>query len=228
MNGYEALVRWQHPEFGLIYPGEFIDIAEKTGQICSIGEWCMRAACQYAAGWQNENKISVNLSPVQFKQQNVLKLVEQTLHDTGLPPERLELEITEGVLIENMGSIISILEIFSEMGISIALDDFGTGFSSLSYLTTIPFNKIKIDKSFVDEIEKGSAVTPIIRMIIGLGRDLGATVTAEGVENPEQHASLRAAGCHQGQGYLYGKPIPKILKTGVVMDDKDVWPSFAN
>ncbi|MBL4891751.1 MAG: EAL domain-containing protein [Rhizobiaceae bacterium] len=214
INGYEALVRWQHPELGLIYPDQFIGLAEKTGQINALGDWCLRTACENAMSWPNEDKISVNLSPVQFKRQDVLRMVETALWDTGLPPERLELEITESVLIIGTDSVITTLKTLSEMGVSIALDDFGTGFSSLSYLTTFPFNKIKIDKSFVDELVKGTEVTPIIRMIIGLGRSLNATITAEGIETSNQHALLRAAGCHQGQGYIYGKPLPEILEAG--------------
>lgn len=212
--GYEALVRWQHPEFGLIYPDRFIGIAEKSGQINALGEWCLRTACEYAMSWPGEEKISVNLSPVQFKRQNVLEMVEAVLRDTGLPAERLELEITESVLIVSVETVAATLKSLAEIGVSIALDDFGTGFSSLSYLTTFPFNKIKIDKSFVDELVTGSEVTPIIRMIIGLGRSLNATITAEGIETSNQHALLRAAGCHQGQGYFYGKPSPEIPDLG--------------
>lgn len=214
INGYEALVRWQHPEFGLIFPDEFIGLAEKTGQINALGEWCLRTACEYAMSWPGEEKISVNLSPVQFKRQNIFAMVEHALQDTGLPAERLELEITESVLIIGADSVVATLQMLSDMGVSIALDDFGTGFSSLSYLTMFPFNKIKIDKSFVDVLVKGSEVTPIIRMIISLGRSLNATITAEGIETSNQHALLRAAGCHQGQGYIYGKPLPEILEAG--------------
>ncbi|MFK5978470.1 MAG: EAL domain-containing protein [Rhizobiaceae bacterium] len=213
VNGYEALVRWQHPVLGLILPDQFIGLAEKTGQIYALGDWCLRTACEYAVTWPNEDKISVNLSPVQFKRQDIVKMVEVALWDTGLPPERLELEITESVLISGADSVITTLQTLVDMGVSIALDDFGTGFSSLSYLMTFPFNKIKIDKTFVDELEKGSEVTPIIRMIVGLGRSLNATITAEGIESPNQHALLRAVGCHQGQGYLYGKPQSEILET---------------
>ena len=216
VNGYEALVRWQHPERGLIYPDHFISLAEETGQINALGDWCLRTACEYAMSWPNEHKISVNLSPVQFKRQNILQMVETALWDTGLPPERLELEITESVLIIGTNSVITTLQTLADMGVSIALDDFGTGFSSLSYLTTFPFSKIKIDKSFVDELGNGSEVTPIIRMIIGLGRSLNATINAEGIESPNQHALLRAAGCDQGQGYIYGKPQPKILEASEV------------
>lgn len=214
INGYEALVRWQHPELGLIYPDQFIGLAEDTGQICALGEWCLRTACEYAMGWPGEEKISVNLSPVQFKRQNILAMVETVLRETGLPAERLELEITESVLIIGVDSVTTTLRTLVDMGVSIALDDFGTGFSSLSYLTTFPFSKIKIDKSFVDDLVSGSEVTPIIRMIIGLGRSLNATITAEGIETSNQHVLLRAAGCHQGQGYIYGRPQPEILDAG--------------
>lgn len=213
INGYEALIRWQHPQFGLVSPIQFIAIAEETGQVSAIGEWVLRTACEYATLWPNKEKISVNLSPVQFKRQDVVAMVDRALRDTGLAPTRLELEITESVLIQSADSVTLVLETLAEMGVSIALDDFGTGFSSLSYLTTFPFNKIKIDKSFIDDIGKNSEVTAIISMIISLGRSLNAVITAEGIEDSRQHELLRAAGCDQGQGYMYGKPLPHILET---------------
>ena len=211
INGYEALVRWQHDELGMISPFQFIGLAEETGQISEIGEWVLRTACEYACEWPNQEKISVNLSPIQFKRQDVSTMVKKVLWGTGLPPERLELEITESVLIQSTDSVIIVLRTLAEMGVSIALDDFGTGFSSLSYLTTFPFNKIKIDKSFIDNLGKDSEVTAIVAMIVGLGRNLDTVITAEGIEEFRQHELLRASGCDQGQGYLYGKPQPQIL-----------------
>ncbi len=211
INGYEALVRWQHDELGLISPFQFIGLAEETGQISEIGEWVLRTACEYACKWPNKEKISVNLSPIQFKRQDVSTMVKRVLWGTGLEPERLELEITENVLIQSTDSVIIVLRTLAEMGVSIALDDFGTGFSSLSYLTTFPFNKIKIDKTFIDNLGKDSEVTAIVAMIVGLGRNLDTVITAEGIEEFRQHELLRASGCDQGQGYLYGKPQPQIL-----------------
>lgn len=211
VSGYEALVRWQHDELGMVSPFQFISLAEETGQISEIGEWVLRTACKYAAGWPNKEKISVNLSPVQFKRQDVSTMVKRVLWETGLQPERLELEITESVLIQSTDSVIITLRTLAEMGISIALDDFGTGFSSLSYLTTFPFNKIKIDKSFIDNLGKDSEVTAIVAMIIGLGRNLDTVIVAEGIEEFRQHELLRASGCDQGQGFLYGRPEALIL-----------------
>lgn len=210
--GYEALVRWQHDELGQISPLDFIGLAEETGQINEIGEWVLKTACEYAVTWPNNEKVSVNLSPVQFKRQDIITMVKKILWETGLEPERLELEITESVLIQSTDSVIITLRTLAEMGISIALDDFGTGFSSLSYLTTFPFNKIKIDKSFIDDLGKDTETTAVIAMIVGLGRSLNTVITAEGIENSNQHELLRASGCDQGQGYLYGKPLPEILE----------------
>ncbi len=212
INGYEALVRWQHEELGMISPFQFIGLAEETGQISEIGEWVLRTACEYALSWPNKEKISVNLSPVQFKRQDVSTMVKRVLWDTGLDPQRLELEITENVLIQSTDSVIIVLRSLAEMGVSIALDDFGTGFSSLSYLTTFPFNKIKIDKTFIDDLGKDSEVTAIVAMIVGLGRSLDTIITAEGIEEFRQHELLRASGCDQGQGYFYGRPQPLILE----------------
>jgi len=212
INGYEALVRWQHEELGMISPFQFIGLAEETGQISEIGEWVLKTACEYALSWPNKEKISVNLSPVQFKRQDVSTMVKRVLWETGLDPQRLELEITENVLIHSTDSVIIVLRSLAEMGVSIALDDFGTGFSSLSYLTTFPFNKIKIDKTFIDDLGKDSEVTAIVAMIVGLGRSLDTVITAEGIEEFRQHELLRASGCDQGQGYFYGRPQPLILE----------------
>ncbi len=212
INGYEALVRWQHKELGMISPFQFIGLAEETGQISEIGEWVLRTACEYALLWPNKEKVSVNLSPVQFKRQDVSTMVKRVLWETGLDPQRLELEITENVLIQSTESVIIILRSLAEMGVSIALDDFGTGFSSLSYLTTFPFNKIKIDKSFIDDLGKDTEVTAIVAMIVGLGRSLDTVITAEGIEEFRQHELLRASGCDQGQGYFYGRPQSLILE----------------
>lgn len=210
--GYEALLRWNHPRIGVISPLKFISIAEETGQICNIGEWVLRTACAYATTWSGNEKIAINLSAVQFLRQDVVAMVRSALDDTGLAPKRLELEITESVMIQGTSSVIEVLQELNSMGISIALDDFGTGFSSLNYLTRFPFQKIKIDKTFIDDIDDSSQITPIVSLIIGLGRSLNVTITAEGIENYHQHEALRSAGCNEGQGYLYGKPQPKKLE----------------
>ncbi|MFK8035939.1 MAG: putative bifunctional diguanylate cyclase/phosphodiesterase [Hyphomicrobiales bacterium] len=210
--GYEALVRWQHGKNGMISPVNFINIAEETGQICEIGEWVLRTACQYAATWDDNEFISVNLSPIQFKHQNVVAMVETVLRETGLAAERLELEVTESILIQSPESVLETLNILSEMGVGIALDDFGTGYSSLSYITSFPFSKIKIDKLFVDKLGQGSGDSSIVRLIVALGHSLNTTIVAEGIENQNQHAFLCATGCDQGQGYYYGKPQPQIIK----------------
>lgn len=209
--GYEALMRWEHPELGMIAPPRFIEIAEATGQISSIGEWALRTACAYAATWQNGEAISVNLSPLQFKYQDVASVVKSALDDTGLDPKRLELEITESVLIQNPDAVVEAFLQLNKIGVSLALDDFGTGFSSLSYLARFSFQKIKIDRSFIKELGHKPEITAIISSIIGLGRGLGTVITAEGIEEPFQHELLRAAGCTQGQGFLYGRPMPAVL-----------------
>ena len=211
INGYEALVRWNHPELGMVSPYHFIGLAEETGQISEIGEWVLRTACAYANTWPHEEKLSVNLSPVQFKRQDVVAMVTKALEDAGFPPERLELEITESVLIHSTDAVLATLRTLAGMGISIALDDFGTGYSSLSYLSTFPFDKIKIDKSFIDDLGKNTEVTAIVGSIIGLGRGLNSIITAEGIETRQQHELLRASGCDQGQGYLFGRPEEQIL-----------------
>lgn len=210
--GYEALLRWQHPELGMISPLRFINIAEETGQICEIGEWALREACRYATTWPNNQKVAVNLSPVQFKRQDVVEMVKTVLRETGLAPDRLELEVTESVLIQNTDAVIDVFRVLRAMDVSIALDDFGTGYSSLSYLSRFPFHKIKIDKSFIDDLGHNSEITAIVSMIIGLGRSLNTIIIAEGIEKYNQHELLRMSGCTQGQGYLYGRPEPEILK----------------
>ena len=209
--GYEALVRWEHPLLGLVPPIKFIELAEKSGQICELGEWVLRTACNYAVTWPGNETVSVNISPIQFKQQNITELVTNALDESGLDPRRLELEITESVFIQNSNDVISVFENLCEMGVSIALDDFGTGFSSLSYLSQFRFDKLKIDKSFIDDIGFDQEDTAIVSMIIGLGRSLNTVVIAEGIETLQQHNLLSVSGCSQGQGYLYGKPEPRIL-----------------
>jgi diguanylate cyclase (GGDEF)-like protein/PAS domain S-box-containing protein len=206
--GLEALIRWNHPVYGKILPREFIPIAESTALIVSIGEWILQQACADATAWPSEIKIAVNLSPAQFVKGNIVDTVARALAQTGLAPERLELEITESVLLRDDEPNVSKLHQLKALGVSIVLDDFGTGYSSLSYLRIFPFDKIKIDRSFVGEIITRSDCAAIVTAIIGLARCLDMVTTAEGVEKMEQLELLRIAGCGQVQGYLFGVPVP--------------------
>ena len=207
-EGYEALLRWTHPELGPISPETFIPLAEEMGLIDMVGQFVIRAACQEALNWPPHVTLSVNVSPLQFRNGNLLNIVMQALATTGLPPERLELEITEAVLMENNAKTSAIINGLRSMGVGLSMDDFGTGYSSLSYLLSYPFTKIKIDKSFILNLEKEHNSRAVIRAIIGLGQSLGMTVTAEGVEEESTRDYLRQEGCAQGQGYLFGKAKP--------------------
>jgi diguanylate cyclase (GGDEF)-like protein/PAS domain S-box-containing protein len=195
--GFEALVRWQHPQRGLIPPSTFIPLAEESGLIAPLGEWIVREACREAASWPQPLQIAVNLSPVEFRH-----------GDTGLAPSRLELEITEGVLIDDFSRAVSTLRRLKALGLRIAMDDFGTGYSSLSYLQSFPFDKIKIDKSFISNLGQNNQSLTIVRAVIGLARALELPVLAEGVETKEQLAFLAKESCHEVQGYLIGRPLP--------------------
>jgi diguanylate cyclase (GGDEF)-like protein/PAS domain S-box-containing protein len=206
--GFEALLRWFHKERGMIPPMEFIAIAEENGLIVPIGEWVLREACREAASWPNAVGIAVNLSPLQFRQGDLPEMVHSLLLQTGLEPGRLELEVTESVLFDDFSRASSILKRLKALGVKIALDDFGTGYSSLSYLQSFPFDKIKIDKSFVWMIQKNPQSTAIIRAIVGLGRDLAMRILAEGVETLSQLNFLKDEGCNSMQGYLIGRPCP--------------------
>ena len=206
ISGYEALIRWQHPERGQIPPIEFIPIAEETGLIHELGTRALNLACQEAATWTNGETIAVNLSPIQFKSSELVSMVALALADSGLPAERLELEITESVLLDNSDGNIRTLKALKNLGVRISLDDFGTGYSSLSYLRSFPFDKIKIDKSFVQEIGQSREAMAIIRAITGLSSSLLIETTAEGVETEEQFRQLMAEGCSHFQGYLFGRP----------------------
>ena len=210
LTGYEALVRWWHPSDGEIPPSVFLPIAEETGLIASLGEWILRTACSYATTWPADTTLAVNLSPAQFKTQDVVGLVRKVLDETGLDPHRLELEITEGVLLQNTEAVVEVLTRIDQMGVSIAMDDFGTGYSSLSYLTRFPVSKIKIDRSFIDTLGTSPQTSAIVSSIVGLGQSLKVTITAEGVENEGQAAMLREWGCDQVQGFYYGKPAAEV------------------
>ncbi|MGC2782149.1 MAG: EAL domain-containing protein [Bradyrhizobium sp.] len=203
--GFEALARWQHPRRGLVPPGVFIPLAEESGLIVAMGEWILRAACREAASWSKELKISVNLSPVQCRNDDIVRLVHEVLIDSGLSPGRLELEITEGVLIDDFSGAVSILRRLKALGVRIALDDFGTGYSSMSYLQAFPFDMIKIDRSFISNLDRVQSKA-ILSSIIGLARGLELPVTAEGVETQAQLDVLACAGCDFAQGYLIGRP----------------------
>jgi diguanylate cyclase (GGDEF)-like protein/PAS domain S-box-containing protein len=204
----EALVRWRHPMRGLIPPGNFIPLAEETGLIIQIGEWVLRTACRDAAAWPNDIGVAVNLSPVQFKNPNLVLQVMNALAQSGLPAHRLELEITESVLLQNSEATLLTLHALRGNGVRISLDDFGTGYSSLSYLRSFPFDKIKIDRSFVEDVTSREDSLAIVRAVAGLGRSLGIATTAEGVETIAQLDVLRREGCTQAQGYLFSKPCP--------------------
>jgi diguanylate cyclase (GGDEF)-like protein len=205
---FEALVRWNHPERGRIAPSDFIPLAEETGLIVRLGEWVLRRACADAAGWSAPIVLAVNLSPVQFKSPSLTATVMAALEASGLPAGRLELEITESVLLQNTEATLETLHELRAQGVRISLDDFGTGYSSLSYLRSFPFDKIKIDRSFVQELASRDDSMAIVRAVAGLGHSLGIVTTAEGVETREQLDLLRREGCTQAQGYLFSRPRP--------------------
>jgi diguanylate cyclase (GGDEF)-like protein len=207
MVGVEALARWRHPERGMVPPAEFVPLAEQTGLIVALGERVLRTACRDAARWPGL-RVSVNVSPVQFKQRDLAWTVAEALAETGLAPERLELEVTEGLLLHDTGEALAMLERLKALGVRIALDDFGTGCSSLSYLRKFPFDKIKIDRSFVFGLADQPDGGAIVRAIVHLGQSLGIQTCAEGVETQDQLVRLRRDGCREAQGYLFGRPGP--------------------
>jgi diguanylate cyclase (GGDEF)-like protein len=206
MVGAEALLRWRSARRGLISPAEFIPLAEDTGLIIPLGEWILQRACADAAGWPGDLSVAVNLSPVQFRSPNLVNCVRQALAASGLPPGRLELEVTESVLLQHDEQNLEILHALKRLGIAIVLDDFGTGYSSMSYLLSFPFDKIKIDRTFVSDLTERSDCAAIVGAVAGLARTLDIATTGEGVETPAQLALLRSAGCTYAQGYLFGRP----------------------
>lgn len=208
ISGAEALIRWRHPNKGLIFPDSFIPLAEETGLITQIGEWVLRTACAEAAKWPRGIKVAVNLSMMQFKRPNLADSVMAALTDSGLSPDRLELEVTETALIESAADCLPTLHQFKTLGITIVLDDFGTGYSSLSQLAMFPFDRIKIDKSFTQNLTKRSECAAIISATLTLAESLGIATTAEGVETADQHRLLRLAGVTSLQGYLFQRPVP--------------------
>lgn len=205
---FEALVRWQHPRKGLTMPGEFIELAEETGVIIQIGEWMLKVACREAAGWPIDIRVAVNVSPSQFDRPGLYEAVRTALADSGLTPTRLELELTENITLNDNVRARKTLEQIKALGVTIALDDFGTGYSSLTYLQRMEFDKIKIDRSFVNRMSVDPNSKAIIRSVIYLARGLGMRVIAEGIETAEQLELLRLKGCDGAQGYLIGRPSP--------------------
>jgi diguanylate cyclase (GGDEF)-like protein len=206
--GFEALLRWQHPERGLIMPADFIPLAEEIGLMGPIGAWVLQRACAEAVRWPSQLRIAVNLSPVQFRNGDLLQTVAAALAASGLAPGRLELEVTETTMMHYDDATLATLHRIRDLGVRISMDDFGTGFSSLSYLRSFPFDKIKIDRSFVQDMIARNDCDAIIRAISGLGLSLGVTTTAEGVETAEQFEKIRERGCVEVQGYLFSHPIP--------------------
>ena len=225
VTGFEALLRWNHPERGPVSPALFIPLAEEIGVIVGIGEWALRAACREAAGWSQPASIAVNLSPVQFRGGKLVETVMNVLAQTGLDPARLELEITEGALLENTDSVLDVLNGLRALGVKISMDDFGTGYSSLSYLQKFPFDKIKIDQSFVRGMEDNAECGAIVRAIARLGASLGMRTTAEGVETPTQLDAIRAEGCTEVQGYLTGRPMPAAQAAALLSPPTAVSPA---
>ena len=208
VTAFEALIRWEHPERGLVCPDEFIPLAEDTGLIVRLGEWTMREACNEAMSWPAEISVSVNLSAVQFAKGDLVATVMNALASSGLPASRLELEVTESILLERTDHNMRVLDQLHELGVRIAMDDFGTGYSSIGYLRSFKFDKLKIDRSFVKDLLADEKSLAIVRAIVGLGSSFGITTTAEGVETEDQRRCLSDEGCTEVQGYLYSKPLP--------------------
>ena len=208
ITAFEALVRWNHPVRGLISPADFIPVAEETGLIIPLGEWVLRRACTETAGWPAHIKVAVNLSPAQLKSRNLSQLVMSALAESGMAPDRLQLEITETVLMQNTFNTLATLHQLRKLGVQIAMDDFGTGYSSLSYLRSFPFDKIKIDRSFIKDLSNGNEPLAIVHAVAGLANSLNMVSTAEGVETQQQLDQLQTVGCTEMQGYLFSRPHP--------------------
>jgi diguanylate cyclase (GGDEF)-like protein len=206
--GFEALLRWRSPARGLVPPSEFIALAEEIGLIVPIGNWVLKQACAEAAKWPSDIKIAINLSPVQFKSDRLVLDIVSALGASGLSPQRLELEITESVMLQETETTLEILRQIKALGVSISMDDFGTGYSSLSYLRKFPFDKIKIDQSFIRDLSDAHDSVAIVRAVMGLGSSLGMVTMAEGVETAEQLRTLRAEGCTEVQGFLFSPAVP--------------------
>jgi predicted signal transduction protein with EAL and GGDEF domain len=208
VTGFEALLRWQSPVRGAVSPLEFIPVAEETGIITSIGEWVLRTACLEAASWAGAQNVSVNVSAVQFKSRNLVATIVSALGESGLDPHRLELEVTESVMLDATGTALAVLQNLREIGVRVALDDFGIGYSSLGYLRDFPFDRIKIDQSFVRGTANDAVGRAIVRAVASLGQSLGIATVAEGVETEAQMARVVSDGCTDVQGYLISRPMP--------------------
>ena len=217
LSGFEALVRWRHPTRGLVSPGEFIPFAEEIGMISALGEWVMREACHAAAGWSQDLVVAVNVSPQQFEQgTRLIEMIQSALAHSLLPGRRLEVEITEGVLMRNDASVLDTLHRLRALGVQVAMDDFGTGYSSLSQLQSFPFDKLKIDRSFLADKTDIATQTAMICAIARLGESLGMSTIAEGIETVEQLERVRAGGCSAVQGYLFSRPVPAADVEGLI------------
>jgi diguanylate cyclase (GGDEF)-like protein len=214
ITGFEALLRWHHPVRGLISPASFIPLAEDTGLIIPLGEWVLRRACEETAAWPGDVKVAVNLSPAQLKSRNLVQVVMSALAESGMAATRLQLEITESVLMQNTFATLATLHQLRALGVQIAMDDFGTGYSSLSYLRSFPFDKIKIDRSFVEDLSNGAEPLAIVRAIASLAKSLSMISTAEGVETQQQFEKLQSVGCTEMQGYIFSqaRPAEEIVK----------------
>jgi EAL domain-containing protein (putative c-di-GMP-specific phosphodiesterase class I) len=208
VTGCEALLRWRHPQRGLVPPMDFIPLAEETGLIVPISDWVLRQACLEAASWPSHVKIAINLSPVQFKSKNLVATVMSALAASGLSPNRLALEITESVLLEDSSATLTILHQLRDLGIRISMDDFGTGYSSLSYLRKFPFDNIKIDRTFIRDMSDREDSLAIVRAVAAMGKSLSIVTTAEGVETQDQLERLKKEGCVEAQGFLFSPPRP--------------------
>jgi EAL domain-containing protein (putative c-di-GMP-specific phosphodiesterase class I) len=204
----EALVRWQHPQRGPLSPASFIPVAEETGLIHELGDLVLREACRAAAGWPDKVRVAVNMSPVQFRNPRLFDTVQAAIAEARLSPNRLEIEITESLLLTDSDQTLETLHRLRHLGVRIALDDFGTGYSSLSYLRRFPFDKIKIDRSFMRDLTRKGDSLAIIKAIIGLGHSLGMELVAEGVETEEQLNAVREQGCNEVQGFYFSPPMP--------------------
>nr|WP_318284507.1 MULTISPECIES: EAL domain-containing protein [unclassified Methylobacterium] len=220
--GFEALLRWHHPAEGMVPPAEFVPLAEETGLIVPIGAWVLRQACAEASLWADPVRVAVNLSPVQFRDPGLVATVREALALSGLAPQRLELEVTESVLLAASEANVATLHALRDLGVRIAMDDFGTGYCSLSYLQKFPFDKIKIDRSFVSRLGEDPHSTAIVRAVIGLGASLGIVTVAEGVETEAQFAHLREEGCGEVQGYLFGRPSPATAARALMQREPDL------
>ena len=223
ISGFEALIRWNHPERGIVSPAAFIPLAEEIGFIVPIGEWVIRQACVTAARWPGHLRVAVNISAVQFRNPGLMQVIVGALAASGLDPTRLEIEITETVLLHNKEATLAVLHQLRALGIRIAMDDFGTGYSSLTYLQCFPFDKIKIDRSFVKDITENSGSLNIVRAVAALANGMGMTATAEGVETREQLDQITSEGCAEMQGFLFSQPIPAHEIERLFLSGYDAW-----